>query len=760
MFKLKNGISHVALAGAALASIVAFTVFPSPGYAEIEEIVVTANRRGAATLQDIPLSVSAVAAEDIVSSGVGSIVDFVKAVPSVNIIQRGPGQTQTTIRGIANGYYQPTETADRPLTAIYLDDVPISIQGATPDLKVVDFERVEILRGPQGTLFGAGSMAGTIRYITKKPESDEFSGQIQGVLSEVADSDDMGWNVSGSVNVPITDSLAFSGSVYQGEEAGFIDNVGTGEDDANSVETTQVRGALRFTGIEGLTLDASIIHSNVEADGNTNAYFGTGTDDRIIETITPESYEDDFLLVNVTAEIDIAGMTLVSSTGYIDREMELYPTGNFENLIGNNLPLRQNDSLLANEIETFTQEIRLLSPQENRLTWQLGAFYEDTERVYDQNNIAPGLDAVTGLDAVLFFGADAPDTIFFGQHMIDEQQLAVFADVNFKFNDQWNLSVGTRYFDFEQDFDLFFSGLAGSGWSPNPTPPPLFLPLTSTGNPKEDGFTSRVVLSYAPNDDVLLFAEVSEGFRYGAVNEPVASNFCGGLTGPVSFGSDELTNYALGAKSQLADQRVTLNATVFFIDWTDVQSQFALDCGYYYRVNEGTVHSAGMELETAFQITENWMVGLNSSYTNAEAQDDVFSPGAFGPPGVVALDGQKAPLFPEWIASFHTEYTVPVAIGGGGDVTFRGDIQYRDEYGNIFATGNTLYRVTPSQTLLNASVNYVTDRWEVGLFGTNLTDSNNVAIIIGNPGGAFPGYEDSRFHGSPRTIGIRGKVNF
>ena len=189
---------------------------------------------------------------------------------------------------------------------------------------------------------------------------------------------------------------------------------------------------MRFTGIEGLTLDASIIHSNVEADGNTNAYFGTGTEDRIIETITPESYEDEFLLVNITAEIDIAGMTLVSSTGYIDREMELRPTGNFENLIGNNLPLRQ---------------------------------------------------------------------------------------------------------------------------------------------------------------------------------------------------------------------RVTLNATVFFIDWTDVQSQFALDCGYYYRVNEGTVHSAGIELETAFLITENWMVGLNSSYTDAEAQDDVFSPGAFGPPGVVALDGQKAPLF-------------------------------------------------------------------------------------------------------------------
>ncbi len=711
-------------------------------------------------LQDIPLSVSAVSADDIISSGVGSIVDFVKAVPSVNIIQNGPGQTQTTIRGIANGNYRSSETADRPLTAIYLDDVPISIQGATPDLKVVDLERVEILRGPQGTLFGAGSMAGTIRYITKKPDTDEFSGQIQGVLSEVADSDDVGWNVSGSVNVPITDTLAFLGSVYQGEDAGFIDNVGTGKDDANSVETTQVRGALRFTGIEGLTLDASIIHSNVEADGNTNAYFGTGTHDRIIETITPESYDDDFLLVNITAEIDIAGMTLVSSTGYTDREMDLRPTGTFENLIGGLLPLRENDSLLSNRIETFTQEIRLLSAQENRFTWQLGAFYEDTERVYDQNNIAPGVDAVTELDSVLFFGADTPDVIFFGQHDIDEQQLAFFVDVNFRFNDQWNISVGTRYFDFEQEFDLFFSGLAGSEYIPSPNPPPVFLPLTTAGNPKEDGFTSRVNLSYAPNDDVLLFAEVSEGFRYGAVNEPVATTFCGGLKGPVSFGSDELTNYALGAKSQMADQRVTLNATVFFIDWTDVQSEFALDCGYYYRVNEGTVHSAGVELETAFQLTENWMVGLNSSYTNAEAQDDVFSPGAFGPPGVVALDGQKAPLFPEWIVSFHTEYSVPLAIGGGGDLTLRGDIQYRDEYGNIFATGNSLYRVTPSQTLLNASVNYVSDRWEVGLFGTNLTDSKNIAIITANPAGAFPGYEDSRFHGSPRTIGIRGKVNF
>ncbi|MEM7282403.1 MAG: TonB-dependent receptor plug domain-containing protein, partial [Pseudomonadota bacterium] len=193
---------------------------------ELDEIVVTASRRGAVSLQDLPISVSAIAADSISQQGVDGIVDIIKSVPSINVIQLGPGQTQFTIRGVASGAFAPTETGDRPLVAVYFDDVPISIQGYNPDLKVYDLERVEVLRGPQGTLFGAGSMAGTVRYITKKPSVDAFDGSVEAVLSTTAEAGDPNWNIRGSINAPISDNVAFLGAVYHGDDAGFIDNTG------------------------------------------------------------------------------------------------------------------------------------------------------------------------------------------------------------------------------------------------------------------------------------------------------------------------------------------------------------------------------------------------------------------------------------------------------------------------------------------------------------------------------------------------------
>ena len=738
----------------------------------LEEIVVSASRRGAVSLQDLPISVSAIAADDISRQGVDGIVEIVKSVPSINVIQVGPGQTQFTIRGVASGPFAPTETGDRPLVSVYFDDVPISIQGYNPDLKVFDLERVEILRGPQGSLFGAGSMAGTVRYITRKPSVDAFDGRFETVLSSTAEAGNPNWNLRGSLNIPLGDTVALLATMYQGEDAGFIDNAGLGIEDANTVETTQFRGALRYAGGGALTtLDASVLYSSLESAGTTNAYEGYTA--FTYDTYSEDYNEDDFFVANITAEFTLGDLTLISASSLLDREVLFHSSGSYEALSGGIFRLAWADrplhpGTLINTIETFTQEFRLVSASEQALTWQVGAFYEDTDRQYDQENFAragptgvfPGVDVATELPSQFAFGTPSPNTIFLGAHDISESQLALFFDLNYAFTDTLGLTVGGRYFDFEQDFLLEFTGIAGSGFALDPNgPPPLFLPLTQTGAPEENGFNPRAVLSIEPDDDTLFFAEISQGFRYGSVNEPVASNFCEGLTGPTTVGSDNLTNYAVGIKRQSTDRTVTINATAFFIDWDDVQSRFNLDCGYYYRVNEGSVRSTGIEFESLFQLTDGWSLSLNGGYTKAEAQEDVFSPPAFNPePGVVALTGQKAPLFPELIAAASAQYST--SLRNGASMTFRADFQYRDEFGNVFDTENSAYRVTPDQSLVNLSVSYVKDSWELGFFGTNLGNDENFTFVQSLPRAAPDGPQTRRYYGRPRTLGVRANVSF
>jgi len=738
----------------------------------LEEIVVSASRRGAVSLQDLPISVSAIAADDISRQGVDGIVDIVKSVPSINVIQVGPGQTQFTIRGVASGPFAPTETGDRPLVSVYFDDVPISIQGYNPDLKVFDLERVEILRGPQGTLFGAGSMAGTVRYITRKPSVDAFDGSFETVLSTTAEAGDPNWNIRGLLNVPLSDNTAFLGTFYQGQDAGFIDNASLGIEDANSVETTQFRVAIRYAGSGGLTtLDASVLYSQLESDGTTNAYEGFPA--YTYDTYSADYNEDDFSVANITAEFSLGDMTLISASSLLDREVLFHSSGSYEALTAGIFRLAWDDrplhpGTLVNNIETFTQEFRLVSPSDQALTWQVGAFYEDTDRQYDQENFAlagptggfPGIDVATELPSQFAFGTPSPNTIFLGTHDISESQIALFFDLNYAFTDSVGLTIGGRYFDFEQDFTLEFTGIAGSGFALNPSgPPPLFLPLTQEGAPEENGFNPRAVLSIEPDDDTLFFAEVSQGFRYGSVNEPVASDFCAGLTGPATVGSDSLTNYAVGIKRQSTDRSVTINATAFFIDWEDVQSRFNLDCGYYYRVNEGSVRSTGIEFESLFQLTDSWSLSLNGGYTKAEAQEDVFTPPAFSPePGVVALAGQKTPLFPELIAAASARYNTD--LRNGADLTFRAAYQYRDEFGNAFDTENLAYRITPDQSLVNVSVSYVKDNWEVGFFGTNLANDENFTFVQSVPRAPADGPQTRRFYGRPRTLGIRANLSF
>jgi len=715
---------------------------------EIPAIVVTATRGRAQNLQTVPMAVSAIQADTLARQGVGSITDIVKSVPSVNIVQRGPGQSQVTVRGIASGAFSLTETGDRPLVSMYLDDVPISIQGANPDLKVYDLERIELLRGPQGTLYGAGSMAGTIRYITVKPSADAFTGSAEAGLSSTSHAGEPNWNFRASINAPLTESLAVLLSGYTGKDAGFIDNAGIGKKDANDVRTTQARGALRWNGVPDLTLDASLLYSRVRADGLTVAY--SGLPSYTYDSLAPEYYNDDLLIGNVTAEVNVGDVKISSSTSYLDRDYASQISGFyyeylFDFIFGSR---RASPSPIEQRVKTFTQEFRIVSDTESALSWSAGFFFERTRRRYEQNVFIAGGDAATGLDSIVDFGTPFVDDMFYGLQHIKERQFALFGELTYRFSPQMDFTAGGRYFNFKQSFDLSFTGYAGSAYELNPAGSPTYLPLSQTGKPKADGFNPRFVLSYKPDDHAMVFAEASRGFRYGSVNEPVASQFCNGLTGPVSVGPDNLWNYAVGLKSDFADRAVTFNVTGFFIDWKDVQSRVSLACGYYYRVNQGHVQSRGIELESTVRPVSGLTFSFNGSYTNAKAKSDVITPDGIA----VSLDGDRAPMFPRWIMAVSSEYSIPLEAG---HLTASAGLQYRSSFYNRFRPTDPNYRETPDQTMVNASLTYAEDGWEIGIFGTNLTNSAAYTLVDAVTGG---GPDEARFYGTPRTVGLRAKL--
>jgi iron complex outermembrane recepter protein len=269
----------------------------------LDDIVVTATRSGEQSLQNVPIAVSVVNTEQVARSQLGNLTDLTKFTPSLSITEGAPGYQKFNMRGLTTGGYASSDTSDRSLVAVYLDDTPISVQGQTPDLKVYDLERVEILRGPQGTLYGAGSMAGTIRFVTAKPTADKISGYAEVDVANTyvgAGS----YNVRGMINLPVVkDKVALRGNFYVGTDGGYIDNIGVQDkQNANSNHTTQARIAARFTPSDVLTIDAAFTYEKSKAKGLNQGL--SGLRDYAVSSVGPEGTDDLFRLYTLGADYD------------------------------------------------------------------------------------------------------------------------------------------------------------------------------------------------------------------------------------------------------------------------------------------------------------------------------------------------------------------------------------------------------------------------------------------------------------------------
>jgi iron complex outermembrane recepter protein len=717
----------------------------------LQEIVVSASRMGDESVQRIPMAISVISPSALDAKGLSGISDFVGELPSVNMQSVSPGENVIDMRGLVTNEVDPTNAQERSLVALYLDDSSIGMEGFNPDLHVYDLERVEVIRGPQGTLYGAGSMAGTIRLITKKPDPNAFLGDADLSVSQTQHG---GTNTSirGMVNLPlIDDKLAARLVLYRSDDSGYIDNLELGERDANPAYATQGRLAVRWLPSDTFTLDVSALIARLNAQGRNTVYPQLGA--YTYESLTPEQLSDDFKLYNITADWDLSFAHLISSSSYTRRQVA--EDESFESLDeylitpGVRLPAGNQN---GNDIREFQQELRLVSRPDQPLRWIAGAYFERDSRFYAQNLTSPGFDSAFGAEigdptfsSQTAYGTPAPDTPFYGTINLVERQFALFGEATYSILPRLDLTLGARYFDFKDDFNLYFTGVAGAIQPGEPD--------TGSGQQSSKGVNPRAVLSFKATDQVIVYGEAARGFRYGGVNEPAPVIFCGPDLAPLtesppSFGPDHLWSYTLGEKGTFGGGRWKLNVDGFYIDWDDVQTQRLLACGYSFAENAGKITSQGLEWESSVRATSALTLGLSGSYTDATANGPIVN--------LSAASGDRAPFFPRNIVTASADYEIPLPQG---KIEISTDYTYRSRAFTDFSPTAFDYAVIPSSVLLNGSIGYVTDQWSLSVFGTNLTNNHLVSIVDVNTNGPFqPG--NLEYWGRPRTIGVHAHVKF
>lgn len=637
--------------------------------AEGNVIIVTATKRDT-TIQDVPFSINAQTQEDIQRSGAVTLEDLSRNVAGLTIQNLGPGQSQVSVRGISAGQVVRDQPGVKEQVGVYLDESVISLSLFTPDIDLFDLNRVETLRGPQGTLFGSGSVGGTIRYITNQPEIGVTEGSAEANLN-VIDGGNVGGHLKAAINLPLGDSAAVRAVGYYTRYAGFIDAQGPGGgENVNDGERYGGRIAVTFEPSDDLSITPRVIYQKITANGfNRQEVFNLFANpftttrppvqlgEREQFLLLPEAFEDETLIADLTVKIGLGNLDLTSISSYINRDILVSRdasalTGSVSVDLGFPeaavlLPSNLRDTT---DLSTFTQELRLASDYDGPFQWLIGAFYSDVQRDYRQRLPTPGFDAAT--DATLGAGTSAAvangfpaDSPFNSDLPFDIEQFAVFGEASYEITDKLTFTAGGRYYDFEEVRTITTGGLFANG------------DAGVVDTTASDGFTPRFLLSYQASPDVTINAQASQGFRLGGVNDPLNTPLCNAqdlalFGGFQDYDDETLWNYELGVKTQ--GRGFTFNAAAFYNDISNLQVTLdAGSCSSRIVFNVPEAHVAGIEAELGL----NPAPGLNLSLSGSliESEFDSTLPGALAPATGIR-DGNRLPSVPEFQLSANGSY--------------------------------------------------------------------------------------------------------
>lgn len=755
------------------------------------EIVVTATKRNQ-TIQDVPFSINAQTAADIEKSGSNSLEDVARNVAGLSVQNLGPGQSQVSVRGVSAGQVVRDQPGVKEQVGVYLDESVISLSLFTPDFDLFDLNRVETLRGPQGTLFGSGSVGGTIRYITNQPRLGVTEGAVEANVNLV-DGDDIGGHLKGAINLPLGENAALRAVGYFTRYGGFIDALGpAGGEDVNDGERYGGRVAITFEPSDSVKITPRIVYQKVDTNGFNrqeiyNLYGNRFTTTRPQVTfrereqylLLREKFTDETILADLTASLALGeAVALTSVTSYINRDILVSRdasalTGsvsvdlNFP-AAGVLLPSNLRDTT---DLETWTQELRLASTGEGPFQWVVGGFYTDINRVYRQRLPTPGYQGFTdarfgaGTSAAVANGFPDLNSPYNADLPYDIRQFAVFGEASYQFG-PLKATAGARYYDFKEKREFISGGLFANG-------------DRRADRTSSDGVSPRFILSYELSDDVTVNAQAAKGFRLGGVNDPLNLPLCSpadaALFGGFQDYNDEtLWNYELGMKAQ--GRGFTFNAGGFYNDIKNLQVTLdAGSCSSRIVFNVDKAHSMGFEAEVGFQPADGFDLSIAGSVIDAEF--DTTLPGTVLPAATGIRNGNRLPSVPKFQIAATASYEWPVSDGMDAFINASAQhvgtrfTQPADQENNprTFTHGlpfggapanaaTTVDLKLPDYQLVNLSAGVKMDNGlSLTAYVNNLFDENPLLSFDRERGGrARLGFSV----GQPRTIGLTARKEF
>lgn len=693
----------------------------------LKSVTVTASKREENIL-DAAYSISAVTGDDLKKLGASEYRDYLTTVPGVALVDGGIGVSNVIIRGLAT---TPGGSNLGGTVVTYFDEVALNGGIRALEVEPVDIQRIEVLRGPQGTYYGAGSLGGTLRVLPNRPDLDGFSADLSASVSSVDGGDDASSDLKATVNLPIAaGKAALRGSLYQRDEAAYVRNLQSG----GKVGGGTVSGgriALLVEPTAQLDLLLQVVNQTTEVDGRRvrEPFESQGNAQR---RRNDEKDDTDFTLYNMNVGYDFGSVKLDSVTAYYEseysgrRDSSLFD-GNVIALAGppqfwglSSYDLYSDDHVSS---DVFSQEIRFTSQTDGPIQWIAGAFYRKEESVRQS----------VFVEGALFGDILAID------RTNDATQWSGFAEANIDLPGAWGLDLGIRYSDYEQDISVD----------------------TESGKQAEGVWTPRVNLRYEPDSGRLYYFQVSKGFRLGGFNG--APPNLPGIDIPneeqyYSYKSDSLWNYEAGAKLALAGGRASFSGAVFYADWTEIPVFLTLAGGAYTPlINLGSATSKGVEAEFSALLSRNLSMSLSGSYTDTELD------------GNDEYQSQRLPASPKTMMNIALSYDRP--LSNGMDVYANWNANYVGPFrstlieefqDNVSANElDTRFGITQDKEVgdyivMNASIGLQKGNWDLSIFAQNLLNEDAATFsdtfsYAGAPAESFL---------TPRTVGVALRKSF
>lgn len=759
----------------------------------IEEVIVTAEKRSE-NMQRVAVSIQAFDSKKLDELHLTDFNSYVRYLPSVTYTvggagggNGGPGFANVYMRGVVSGN-DGNHSGSLPSVGVYLDEEPITTIGGTLDIHIYDIERVEALAGPQGTLYGASSQAGTLRIITNKPNPDGFEASYSAEVNTVEDGG-IGYTVNGMVNIPLDDRIAVRIVAWNEHDAGFIDNVrGTRtfpssgitvdnvklvNSDINQVNKIGARAALQIDLNENWTVTPTVMFQNERSDGIFG--FDPSVGDLQVNEFFPEFVHDNWYQAGLTVQGKIANLDLVYSGSYLQRRIGgqsdytayafwydtllgygAYFTDSSGNLIDPSQFIRQKDIFTKQ-----SHELRVSTPQDSRLRGVAGVFYERQTHDILQRYQVLGINPAISIP-------NWPDTIWLTDQTRVDRDAAFFTDVSFDILPNLTLTGGVRVFTYRNSLQGFFG--FGDGFSSQTGVSQCFTPVSTKfkslpclnlqKSVNETGTTRKVNLKYQVTDDKMVYFTYSTGFRPGGINRR--------STIP-PYTSDTLTNYEVGWKTSWYDNRVRFNAAFYWEEWDDFQFSFLGQNSFTEIHNAGSANIKGIETDITWLPIDGLTLTAAGAYNDAKLTSDFCGPvvngvvvtqcpGPLDPNPPQSPAGTQLPITPKYKVNGTARYEFEV---GDALVHLQSAVAYQSaSQPDLRIFERSLLGRQPEFTTVDFSAGVDRDNWSAELFVANATDKRAQLYRYANCTTAICGNEPSVLVNPPRTIGFRFSQRF